>query len=323
MEKVAGIILAGGRARRFQKDDRQWIDKATIEIDGLPILIRLINVLGELTDEILIIVNDAERKQSYLKLLKNYQTKPVKICLDKKGNCKGPLLGILTGVGEIEAGFGLLLPCDLPYIKVQTLELLIRDMSKIGITLYIHNYGKIEPLPACISVKNCFEVIKLICKMGKRRIDDIYRSYTELILVCSWRVESFDPPFKSFLNLNEPNDLKKYKMPRFSLDTIANSFPYRTEEKITDKIEKINNILDNFDSNNLNPILNMISELENKKLFYWEASLYEFLGRQDPKYFTDAANCYLKESTIHTKSGMNFLAEHAKLDQQWCMHQKK
>ncbi len=321
MDKITGVILSGGLAKRFQTKDKPWIDKAIIEIEGKPILIRLIEILEEITDEILIIVNNEERKQIYLELLKKFDIKLAKIYIDEKNNCNGALLGILTGMKQVKTNHCLVLPCDLPYIKVQTLKLLFEDLSKSGITLYAHTSGLIEPLPACLSVKHCLEVTKLICKLGKRRIDDIFRGYTELVLVVSWRVQSFDPEFKSFTNLNSPNDLKESKVPPVAVGTIANSYPFRTEEKINDYIDEINKNIDKFKPDNLEPLLKIISELIEKNLFYWVASLYEFLGRYKRKFFNKAAEYYLKESNFYYGKGMIFLARHAELDQKWCLKQ--
>ncbi|NVM04054.1 MAG: molybdenum cofactor guanylyltransferase [Candidatus Helarchaeota archaeon] len=323
MDKIAGIILSGGLAKRFQTKDKPWIDKAIVEIEGKPILIRLIEILKQITDEIIIIVNNDERKQTYLELLKKFDIKLAKIYIDEKGNCKGALLGILTGMKQVKTNFCMVLPCDLPYIKVQTLKLLLEDLSKSGITLFAHKSGVIEPLPACISVKHCLKVIKLVCKLGKRRIDDIFRGYTELVLVISWRVQSFDPGFKSFINLNSPNDLKESKIPQIPLGTVANSYPFRTEEKINIHIDEINENIDKFKPDNLEPLLNIISELIAKNLYYWVATLYEFLGRYKPEYFNKAADFYLKESNFYYGRGMLFLARHAELDQKWCLKQLK
>ncbi|MFX0138849.1 MAG: molybdenum cofactor guanylyltransferase [Candidatus Hodarchaeota archaeon] len=321
MDKIAGVILSGGLAKRFQIKDKPWIDKAIVEIEGKPILIRLIEILKQITDEIIIIVNNDQRKQTYLELLKKFDIKLAKIYIDEKNNCKGALLGILTGMKQVKTNYCLILPCDLPFIKVDTLNLLLEYLSNSGITLFAHKSGIIEPLPACISVKNCLEVIKLVCKLGKRRIDDIFRGYTELVLVISWGVKGFDPEFKSFINLNSPNDLKESKTPQIPVGTITNSYPFRTEEKIDDHIDEINKNIDKFKPDNLKPLLKIISELIEKNLFYWVASLYEFLGRYKPEYFNKAADFYLKESNFYYGRGMLFLARHAELDQKWCLKQ--
>ena len=39
MTKRAALILAGGKARRFQTKDKDWEDKALAEISGKPLLI--------------------------------------------------------------------------------------------------------------------------------------------------------------------------------------------------------------------------------------------------------------------------------------------
>ncbi|MHA1383047.1 MAG: molybdenum cofactor guanylyltransferase [Candidatus Helarchaeota archaeon] len=321
MEQIAGVILSGGLARRFQSDGKKWIDKAIVKVEGTPILVHTIEILKEITDEILIIVNNMDRKKNYEEILKNYKIDSVKIYIDEKNNCKGPLLGIVTAVKKVKRKYCLVLPCDLPFIKVQTLNLLIRNLAKKGITLFIHNNGEIEPLPTCISVEECLEIIKLACRLGKRRIDDIYRGYTELSLVPTFWFCEFDPQLKSLVNLNYPNDLSRDRAVIIPEETIANSWIFRTNEKINDQLKSITKSIDHFDSNDLNPILKIITNLKNKNLLYWIATFYEFLGRHDPKYFKDAAEYYLKEANFYSKKRLTFLQRHAKSDHEWCLQQ--
>ena len=54
MTKRAALILAGGKARRFQLKDEKWEDKALAMLSGKPLLIHAIeNVVG-VVDEIAI-----------------------------------------------------------------------------------------------------------------------------------------------------------------------------------------------------------------------------------------------------------------------------
>ncbi|MHA1378180.1 MAG: molybdenum cofactor guanylyltransferase [Candidatus Helarchaeota archaeon] len=321
MEKIAGVILSGGLAKRFQTDDKKWIDKAIVIVDDKPILVRLVEILEKITDEILITVNNEKRKISYVNLLEKYGKTKVKIYLDEVANCKGPLLGILTGMKKIKAKYCLILPCDLPYMKVETLQLLIRNIRYNKISMFLHSDGEIEPLPACIPIKNCLKVAELVCNLGKRRVDDIYRGCSDLVVIPTYRMEEFDRQFKSFVNLNTPNDLKDIKQIKRSSKTKINSLNIETENKIYNRIATINELITDFEPNNLKPILEIISDLEKDKLYYWIATFYEFIAMYIPKYYKQAAENYLKESNFYTAKYIRFLARHAKLDQVWCLKQ--
>ena len=70
MVKRAALILAGGKARRFQTIDAVWRDKALAELDGKPLLIHAIENVQGVVDEVAVCVNDEERKAKYAQILK-------------------------------------------------------------------------------------------------------------------------------------------------------------------------------------------------------------------------------------------------------------
>ena len=70
MAKRAALILAGGKARRFQTIDAIWRDKALAELNGKPLLIHAIENVRDIVDEIVVCVNDEERKAKYTKILR-------------------------------------------------------------------------------------------------------------------------------------------------------------------------------------------------------------------------------------------------------------
>ena len=62
MTKRAALILAGGKARRFQvKGGEKWEDKALATISGKPLLIHAVENVQGVVDEVAVSVNDEER----------------------------------------------------------------------------------------------------------------------------------------------------------------------------------------------------------------------------------------------------------------------
>ena len=72
MVKRAALILSGGRARRFQSIDKVWQDKALAELAGKPLLVHAIENVQGVVDEVAVCVNDEQRKEKYLQILKNH-----------------------------------------------------------------------------------------------------------------------------------------------------------------------------------------------------------------------------------------------------------
>lgn len=327
MEKITGIILSGGLAKRFQTNNKSWIDKATIDLNRKPILIRLIEILKSITDEILIIVNDEKRRNMYIELLKKFHIQGIKIYIDEVNRCKGPLLAILTGISRVNTDYCLILPCDLPYIKIETLRFLIENSNNSDIALFIYPNGEIEPLPVFLKVKSCWSIIKLICGLGKRRIDDIYRACANIILIPVINIQNFDSNFQSFINMNYPHDLEDNTSLQIPEGPIKKNIQLYKKQITNKQMALIFKLLDNFDSElDLETTLNLISELKNKKFYFWIATLYEYLGKYYKNldsfhnyFFKEAANQYLKESVFYSDKGISFLEKHAKLDENWCL----
>ena len=100
MTKRAAIILAGGKAKRFQTTSDKWQDKALAELDGKPLMIHAIEHVQDIVEEIIVVVNENEsRKFQYLNVLEEYHVQKTRIVTDlKMKNLSGPLIAILTGL---------------------------------------------------------------------------------------------------------------------------------------------------------------------------------------------------------------------------------
>jgi molybdenum cofactor guanylyltransferase len=116
--KVAAMILAGGKSSRMGRD------KATIEIDGIPLLRRIYDVVagcddggmrsiagvdGKTFESIYIVTPWMERYRSILPIDCHF--------IAESDPYRGPLRGFAQGLSQIEADWILLLACDLPNLS--------------------------------------------------------------------------------------------------------------------------------------------------------------------------------------------------------------
>ena len=62
MTRRAAVILAGGKGKRFQSKPEIWQDKALAPLFGKPLLIHAVEKVREVVNEIVVCVNDEERK---------------------------------------------------------------------------------------------------------------------------------------------------------------------------------------------------------------------------------------------------------------------
>ena len=100
IKDVTGVILAGGKSLRYGRN------KALVKIDGIPLIERVINVMGSLFRHLILITN-TPHEYSYLKL-------PMHEDLIKG---LGPLGGIFTALMTIRNEAGFFVACDMPHLN--------------------------------------------------------------------------------------------------------------------------------------------------------------------------------------------------------------
>lgn len=101
---VSGIILAGGRARRF--DGR---DKGLIELAGRPLVAWVVERLQTQVAEILLSAN---------RNLARYAALGHTVVPDSLPQYPGPLAGILAGAQSGRQAWLLSVPCDVPFLPL-------------------------------------------------------------------------------------------------------------------------------------------------------------------------------------------------------------
>ena len=109
--KVAGVILAGGLARRMNNQD-----KGLVHYKGRSLVSYAIAALTAVTDQIII---NANRNKE------NYQAFGLPVVADQTDNFDGPLAGVLTAMIYTDADVLVVVPCDSPLIKAEHLQKLL------------------------------------------------------------------------------------------------------------------------------------------------------------------------------------------------------
>ena len=105
---ISAAIMAGGKSRRMGQD------KAWIGLEGRPIIARVIDVLREVADEVLIVANDPRFAELGL---------PVVPDRFPEG---GALGGIATGLGAATHDRVLVAACDMPFLRADIWRLLVQ-----------------------------------------------------------------------------------------------------------------------------------------------------------------------------------------------------
>jgi len=210
MAKRAAIILAGGKAQRFQTAPDKWQDKALVLLDGKPLIAHAIENVCDLVDEILVVINENEQRKSvYQNILSKYDIENVKVTTDLKINhLSGPIIAILTGLTYANADYCLTVPADMPLVNPKVANYLFNEINGSYVAVPMWPNGRLETLLMILERKSTLEITNALCRMGRSHPDDIIRGALRVLFVSPLgQIKVLDPQLKSFVNINTQEDL--------------------------------------------------------------------------------------------------------------------
>lgn len=121
--KVAGVVLAGGRAMRMNNQD-----KGLVNFKGRPMLSYAIAALTPIVDCVFINAN---------RNIDQYRQFGWPVISDQSDSFDGPLAGVLSAMMHADADVLVVIPCDSPFIKAEHLQklLLARDENNADVAV--------------------------------------------------------------------------------------------------------------------------------------------------------------------------------------------
>lgn len=183
--KTAGIVLAGGKSRRFGSD------KAFAVYEGKFFYEKAVDAFSTVTETIIV----AARKESKQKISADVH---VIVDLDEVSGL-GPLAGIYSVMEAVDADAYIVLPCDMPYIEGIHLARLYALLGQEDILL-VEDGGRRQPFPG-IYKGNVKPFIKELLAARKLRMSELY----ELVQVRCVRSDAVtSSPEQVFRNINTP-----------------------------------------------------------------------------------------------------------------------
>jgi molybdopterin-guanine dinucleotide biosynthesis protein A len=191
--KVTGVVLAGGLARRMNKQD-----KGLILYHDKPLVSYALNALSKVARKVYINAN---------RNLNEYNRFNYEVISDQTDSFDGPLAGILSAMSYASTEILLVIPCDSPLIKAEHVEKLLSAINKEETEIAVAYDGqRIQPvfLALKIALKDSLNNYLL---EGNRKIDKWLQQH-KLTQV------DFSKNTEIFLNINtmsELNALEKSK----------------------------------------------------------------------------------------------------------------
>lgn len=187
---VTGIILAGGKNKRFGGEN-----KAFLRVGEKRIMDRVYDVMRPFCYEIVIAANNPL----------DYLEWGAKITTDIFSD-RSSLTGLHAGLTLAQTPHAFVCACDAPFLKKAVVKTILEAIdSHIDIVVPETEKG-LEPLCAVYS-KRCLPMIELALARKNFAIRNIY-NMSRVKTISEKALRRLDPELASFFNVNTPEDLK-------------------------------------------------------------------------------------------------------------------
>lgn len=189
MPEVSVAVLAGGVSRRMGKD------KALLPLKGRAVIEWVLERVVTLSDDVSLITNEPEK----------YCHLSFRIIEDIYPG-KGSLGGIYTAIHAAHYPYCLVVACDMPFLNTDLLRYLVDSVS--GFDVVVPRIVQFPETTHAVYGRGCLEPIRRRLLDDRLKIigffDDVEVRYLE-----REDVARFDPTFRSFLNMNTPDDWER------------------------------------------------------------------------------------------------------------------
>jgi len=190
----AGIILAGGRSRRFPT-----VDKALAPLDGQSLISHVAESVAPAVDE-LIVNCRRDQREAFAEELSEVS---VRFAVDQIPD-RGPLVGLRTALRETTATYAAVVPCDMPLVPAAFLDFLFaRARNRTGAVARFE--GRLQPFPSAVHVRAATAACREAEATGTDRIEQ-FVSFVDPHTVPERVVLAHVDP-EAFHNINTHDDL--------------------------------------------------------------------------------------------------------------------
>lgn len=188
--KIAGVVLAGGRARRMSNQD-----KGLVIFKGRPMVSYALDALVPVADYVLINAN---------RNIEQYRQFGWPVICDQTDNFDGPLAGILTAMIHTKADIFVIIPCDSPFIKAVHLQKLLSVVAQNKADLTIAYDGE-RMHPVFLAINPCLQnsLHEYLAK-GQRKV-------MNWVLQQNFVLVDFKDEPEIFNNINSMDDLVSFE----------------------------------------------------------------------------------------------------------------
>ncbi len=184
------VIQAGGESRRIGQD------KALLPFLGQPLILRPLNRLARLAEEVLVTSNQPEQYR-FLGL------NPIPDLMPGAG----ALGGLYTALSAAGHPYVAVVACDMPFASVALLAYELATLRELGVDAIIpRTPAGTEPFHAIYRRETCLPHVQAALEAGKRRVDAWFGQVNIRYLDVE-EIQPYDPDGLAFLNINTLEEL--------------------------------------------------------------------------------------------------------------------
>lgn len=185
---LTGLILAGGASSRMGRN------KALLTLAGLTLVERVTHALAALTDDVIIIANDAEPYR--------FLQRPV---IPDLRPGYGPLMGLYSGLKAARGDLALLAAVDMPFLAPDFLRYLLSLAPGYDVVIP-HAHDRLHPLCAVYRRESCLPAIEQAIARGQRRLI-AFHPQVRVRWVSEEALRRISPELLPLMNVNTPEEL--------------------------------------------------------------------------------------------------------------------
>ena len=190
MEKITGVVLAGGQGRRMG-----GVDKGLTLLQGRPFIEWVLARFSPQVDEVLINANQN---------LEQYARFGYRVIPDQIGGFAGPLAGLHRGLAEAQHELVATVPCDSPFLPEDLVERLHKGLTAAKAQLAVaKTFTQAHPV-FCLCRRDVLGHLSEFLNSGGRKIDAWYANLKVVEV-------PFDAQAEAFSNINTREELSEFE----------------------------------------------------------------------------------------------------------------
>jgi len=187
---ITGVVQAGGKSTRMGGDP-----KALMELGGRPIVARVLDVVRQVTERVLLVTNTPEL-YAFLGL-------PMVPDVFPEG---GSLGGIYSGLRAAPGEAAFTVACDMPFLSAPVARLVLARAGEADVVA--PRIGEQwETLHACYG-KACLGPMERRLREGQLRITGFFED-VRVLAITEAEVAAVGDPARVFMNVNTPDELAR------------------------------------------------------------------------------------------------------------------